>query len=182
MAREVDIIDYLPTILHEIKEIVAIANVEKPVLETLWQEIENTLNNQFVVSTNEQGADRYEKMLKLNVPATDTIETRRFRILTRYQEQAPYTYRVLKQLLDSLLGVGQYELKRDVAAKTLSVKIELTVKGMFDAVVIMLERITPQNMALTVQLRYNQHSTLARYTHAQLAAFTHKQLREEVMP
>ncbi|MGN4125961.1 putative phage tail protein [Lysinibacillus sphaericus] len=117
-----------------------------------------------------------------SVATPKCIETRKFRILTRYQEQAPYSYRVLKQLLDSLLGEGQYELKRDVAAKTLSVKIELTVKGMFDAVVVMLERITPQNMALTVQLRYNQHSTLARYTHAQLAAFTHKQLREEVMP
>ncbi|MFY0520931.1 putative phage tail protein [Lysinibacillus sp. UGB7] len=181
MAREVDIIGYLPTTLHEIKEIIATATVEKPVLEALWQEIENTLNNQFVITINETGASRYEKMLKLNVPATDSIETRKFRILTRYQEQAPYTYRVLKQLLDSLLGEGQYELKRDVAAKTLSVKIELTVKGMFDAVVVMLERITPQNMALTVQLRYNQHSTLKRYTHAQLAAFTHQQLREEVM-
>ncbi|KOP78665.1 hypothetical protein AMS59_12685 [Lysinibacillus sp. FJAT-14745] len=181
MAREVDIIGYLPPILHEIKEIVAIANVEKPVLDSLWQQIEDTLDNQFVVTANEQGVERYEKMLKLNVLATDTIETRRFRILTRYQEQAPYTYRVLKQLLDSLLGEGQYELKRDVEAKILSVKIELTVKGMFDSVVVMLERITPQNMVLTVQLRYNQHNTLARYTHAQLAAFTHKQLREEVM-
>ncbi|MGE7840141.1 putative phage tail protein [Lysinibacillus sp. NPDC093712] len=181
MAREVDIIGYLPSVLHEIKEIVAMANVEKPVLEALWQEIENTLNNQFVVTADGKGASQYEKMLKLSVPASDSIETRRFRILTRYQEQAPYTNRVLKQLLDSLLGEGQYELQRDVAAKTLSVKIELTVKGMFDAVVIMLERITPQNMVLTVQLRYNQHSTIARYTHAQLAAFTHQQLREEVM-
>lgn len=182
MAREVDIIGYLPSVLHEIKEIVAMANVEKPILEALWQEIENTLNNQFVVTADAKGASRYERMLKLSVPATDSIETRRFRILTRYQEQAPYTNRVLKQLLDSLLGEGQYELQRDVAAKTLSVKIELTVKGMFDAVAIMLERITPQNMVLTVQLRYNQHSTIARYTHAQLAAFTHQQLREEVMP
>ncbi|MFJ3389960.1 putative phage tail protein [Lysinibacillus sp. NPDC086135] len=182
MARDIDIIGYLPPILHEIKEIIAITNVENPVLESLWQQIEDTLNNQFVVTANEQGAERYEKMLKLKVPATDTIETRRFRILTRYQEQAPYSFRVLKQLLDSLLGVGQYELKRDVAAKTLSVKIELTVKGMFDAVVVMLERITPQNMVLTVQLRYNQHSTLVRFTHAQLAAFTHEQLREVVMP
>lgn len=112
MAREVDIIDYLPSVLHEIKEIVGIANVEKPVLEALWQEIENTLNNQFVVTANEKGASRYEKMLKLSVPATDSIETRRFRILARYQEQAPYTNRVLKQLLDSLLGEGKYELKR----------------------------------------------------------------------
>lgn len=182
MAREVNIISYLPPILHEIKEIVAIANVENPVLEGLWQQIEDTLHNQFVLTANENGAERYEKMLKLKVPGTDTLETRRFRILTRYQEQAPYTYRVLNQLLDSLLGEGQYELKRDVAAKTLSVKIELTVKGMFDAVVVMLERITPQNMVLTVQLRYNQHSTLGRYTHAQLAAYTHQQLREEVLP
>ena len=182
MVREVDVISYLPPILHEIKEIVAIANVENPVLEALWQQIEDTLNNQFVITANKNGADRYEKMLKLNVPATDTIETRRFRILTRYQEQVPYTFKALKQLLDSLLGEGQYDLKRDVEAKTLSVKIELTVKGMFDAVVVMLERITPQNMELTVQLRYNQHSTLARYTHAQLAVFTHKQIREEVMP
>lgn len=182
MVREVDIISYLPPILHEIKEIIAIANVEKSVLDGLWQQIEDTLNNPFVITANETGANRYEKMLKLNVPETDTIETRRFRILTRYQEQAPYTYRVLNQLLDSLLGKGQYELKRDVVAKTLNVKIELTVKGMFDAVVVMLERITPQNMVLTVQLRYNQHSTIGRYTHAQLAAFTHKQLREEVMP
>lgn len=181
MAREVDIIGYLPTILHEIKEIVSIANVEKPILKALWQEIENTLNNQFVVTANENGARRYEKMLNISAPPTDAIETRRFRILTRYQEQAPYTNRVLKQLLDSLLGEGQYELKRDVAAKILSVKIELTVKGMFDAVVIMLERITPQDVILNVQLRYNQHSTLARYTHAQLAAFTHRQLREDVM-
>ncbi|WP_445477975.1 putative phage tail protein [Lysinibacillus irui] len=182
MVREVDIISYLPPILHEVKEIIAIASVEKPVLDGLWQQIEETLNNQFVITANEIGANRYEKMLKLNVPETDTIETRRFRILTRYQEQAPYTNRVLKQLLDSLLGEGQYELKRDVVAKTLSVKIELTAKGMFDAVVLMLERITPQNMVLTVQLRYNQHSTLTCFTHAQLAGFTHKQLREEVMP
>lgn len=181
MVREVDVLSYLPPVLHKIKELVEIAKVEDPVLESLWQEIENALNNQFVVIANEKGAARYEKMLKLNVPATDTIETRRFRILTRYQEQAPYTKRVLKQILDSLLGEGRYVMNRDVAAKTLSVKIELTAKGMFDAVVVMLERITPQNMILTVELRYNQHITLARYTHAQLAAFTHEQLRNEVL-
>lgn len=181
MAKEVNILSYLPPVLHEIKELIQIANIENPVLECLWQEIENTLNNQFVITANEKGASRYEKMLKINVPGTDSLETRKFRILTRFQEQAPYTNRVLKKLLNSLLGQGQYELKRDVEAKTLSVKIELTVKGQFDAVVVMLERITPQNMVLSVELRYNQHSKLAQYTHGQLAAFTHKQLREEVL-
>lgn len=181
MAREVNILSYLPPVLHEIKELIEIANAENPVLESLWQEIENTLNNQFVVTANENGAARYEKMLKLNVPGTDSLETRQFRILTRFQEQAPYSKRVLKQLLNSLLGEGQYVMNRDVANKTLSVKIELTVKGQFEAVVVMLERITPQNMVLDVQLRYNQHITLAKYTHAQLVAYTHEQLRNEVL-
>ena len=69
----------------------------------------------------------------------------------------------------------------NVADKTLKVKIELTVKGMFQAVEEMLERITPQNMVLTVELRFNQHSLLTKYTHAELAVFTHEQLRNEVL-
>lgn len=178
MAKEVNILSYLPPLVWRIKELVEIANVENPVLESLWQQIENTINSRFILLANEEGIARYESMMQISAPATDTIETRRFRILTRFQEQAPYTNRVLVQLLDSLLGEGQYVLKRDPANKVLEVKIELTVRGQFEAVVVMLERITPQNMILRVELRYNQHAKLAQYTHAQLAAYTHEQLRE----
>ncbi|NLY80446.1 MAG: DUF2313 domain-containing protein [Lysinibacillus sp.] len=183
MAREVDILNYLPPVLKEIKELVEIAYVENPIINALWQEIEKALNNQFVLTVNEDknGAARYEKMLKLKVPATDTIETRRFRILSRYQEQAPYTYTVLKQILDSLLGEEHYEMTRNVAEKWLKVKLELTVRGQFEAVELLLERITPQNMILTVELRYNQHMTVGKLTHGQMRAFTHRGLREEVL-
>ncbi|MGG0718666.1 putative phage tail protein [Robertmurraya massiliosenegalensis] len=181
MAREVNILSYLPSILREIKEYVEIAKVEDPQLERLWQEIENALDNQFVTTANECGVQRYEKILNLSAPGTDTLETRRFRILTRYQEQAPYTNKVLRQLLDSLLGENGYALVRDIEGKKITVKIELTVKGQFDAVVVMLERITPMNMILTVELRYNQHSKLAEFTHNQLATYTHSYIRNEVL-
>lgn len=181
MDRKVDFLGYLPQIFKEIEEIQAIAHVETPILNGLWQKIEDILNDQFIVTATDCGLSRQEKMLKLNVPATDTIETRRFRLLSRYQEQAPYTNTVLKQLLDSLLGEGKYYYERNVAEKWLTVKLELTVKGQFEAVELMLERITPQNMILSVELRYNQHSKLTQYTHAQLAAFTHRQLREDVI-
>lgn len=181
MVREIDFLGYLPQIFKQVEEIQAIAHVETPILEGLWQAIEDILNDQFIVTATDSGLSRQEKMLKLNVPATDTIETRRFRLLSRYQEQAPYTNKVLKQLLDSLLGEGKYYYERNVAEKWLTVKLELTVKGQFEAVELMLERITPQNMILKVELRYNQHIMLTRYTHAQLAAFTHKHLREDVL-
>lgn len=181
MAREIDFLSYLPQIFKQVEEIQAIAHVETPILERLWQAIEDILNDQFIVTATDSGLSRLEKILKLNVPATDTIETRRFRLLSRYQEQAPYTNKVLKQLLDSLLGEGKYYYERNVAEKWLTVKLELTVKGQFAAVELMLERITPQNLILTVELRYNQHSNLARFTHAQLAAYRHQQLREDVI-
>lgn len=182
MARDVDILGYLPPILLEIKELKVIAGVENPILESLWQIIEDTLNNQFIITANEVGISRYEKMLGLQVSDSDTLETRIFRVLARYQEQAPYTYRTLRQVLDSLLGAGNYTMERKVNEKWLTVKIELTVRRQFEVVTETLERMVPQNMILRVELRYNQHSTLGRYTHAQLASFTHQQIREEVMP
>lgn len=181
MAREVDILSYFPSVLHEIREIIEIANIENPSLESVWQAIEDALNNQFILTANEEGLARYEKMLGIKVPGTDSDETRRFRVLTRYNEQAPYTYKVVRMLLDSLLGEGRYDFIRDTSNKTITVKLELTVKGQFDAVVAMLERVTPQNIVLTIELRYNTHQKLSQFTHSQLASFTHKQLREDVL-
>lgn len=175
------VLNHLPDVLRVYKEFQEIDKIESPIIEYLWEQIENLIKDQFVLTLTDVGAKRNEKMLNISVPATDSLETRRFRILSRYQEQAPYSYRVLEQLLDSLLGEGEYVMTRDTAAKSIAVKIELTVKGEFDTVVNMMERVTPQNMILTVELRYNQYSKLSNYTHAQLAAFTYKQLREEVL-
>ena len=181
MAREVDVVSYLPPIFHEVKEMIEIAKIENPHLEALWQEIENALLDQFLLSATERGIKRNEDMLQMVSLATESLETRRFRLLTRFNEQIPYTRPVLRNLLNTLLGENGYELTINTADKTLKIKIELTVKGMFEAVEQMIERITPQNLVITVELRYNQHSLLANYTHAQLAAFTHEQLRNEVL-
>lgn len=181
MVRDVDVLSYLPPVFHEVKEMIEIAKVENPLLENLWQEIENALLDQFLLSATERGIKRNEVMLRIVSMATESLETRRFRLFTRFNEQAPYTRPVLRNLLNSLLGEEGYELSINAADKTLKVKIELTVKGMFEAIEEMLERIVPQNMVITVELRYNQNSLLAKYTHAQLAAFTHEQLRNEVL-
>lgn len=179
--REIDILEHWPPILQQIKEFIEIAKVENPYLEWLWNKIEEILDNQFIVSANEEGLARYERMLKLSVPATDTIETRRFRLLTKYQEQNPLTYKVLINLLNSLLGEGKYVLIRDVANKTLTVKIELTVKGQFYAVVDMLERIVPQNMVLKVELRYNTWGVIKNATWGDLQTCTWKHVKDEVI-
>ncbi|MBD8521790.1 putative phage tail protein [Lysinibacillus fusiformis] len=181
MAREVDVVQYWPPVLIDIKEMLAMAKVENPVLSALWSLIEQTLDDQFVVITSENGATHYEKMLNIHPADNDSLETRRFRILTRYQEQAPYTEEVLIRLLNSLLGNGSYELTINKVEKTLDVKLELTIRGMFDAAKDLLERIVPQNMILTVRLRYIQHSVLRDHRHVDLKQVTHDQIRNGVI-
>ncbi|MCT6924111.1 putative phage tail protein [Metasolibacillus sp.] len=181
MAREVDILGYLPPILLEIKELKAIAGVENPILEKLWRMIDATLNNQFIITADENGIGRYEKMLGLQVSDSDTLETRIFRVLARYQEQAPYTYRTLKLILDSLLGTGNYTMERNVEEKWLTVKIELTVKRQFEVVEDTLERMVPQNMILTVELRFNQWSKIKLKTWGELLSKTWRDVKEEVL-
>lgn len=180
MAREVDILNYLPAILHEIKELQRIAEIENPTLEKVWDLVESALNNQFVLLADERGIARHEKILSIKAGATEEIETRRFRVLSRYQEQAPYTYPILKELLNSLLGEGKYDMTRNVAEKWLKVKLELTVARQFEVVELLLERVTPQTMILTVELRYNTWGKLKNFTWGDLKNRTWREIKEGV--
>ncbi|NYV67287.1 DUF2313 domain-containing protein [Bacillus sp. Gen3] len=182
MLREINIINYLPPVFHEVEEIKVIMKAENQEIKKLWDAAKKAMDDQFIHSSSEYGVGRREKMLNIKSPGSDSLETRKFKLLTRYNEQVPFTRRVLKNILDSLCGPDGYELNLDTANKRIAIKIELTVKGMFNAVIEMLDRITPANMIIDVQLRYNQHILLRKYTHTQLRAFTHDELRIEVFP
>ena len=112
---------------------------------------------------------------------TDSLEDRRFRILTRINEELPYTLPQLRNILETLCGPGNYSA--DVAEGTyhLIVKIGLAAKNNFTDVESLLNRVVPQNLIVTLLQLYNTHAELGRFTHSQLAAHTHDQLRNEVL-
>lgn len=176
-----NLIDYIPQVLKDVREYKNVMEVEQPEIVNLWSELENALKDNFINDATQNGVLRLEKILKIVPKASDTLDIRKFRILARFNEQLPYTFRTLQERLTTLCGKYGYtlELKNDIY--TLKVRIELIVKGQYDAVDNLLRRITPANLIIDLDLRYNQHLTLAKFTHAQLAAYTHKQLKEEVI-
>ena len=171
----------IPEVLTEVKEIKAIAQVEDPILMAEWKLVQQIYNNQFVLTADIDGIERYEKMLGIRPSDQDTIESRRFRILARFQEQAPYTWKVLLGLLDSLLGVGNYEAERNVADKWVRVKLELTIGSQIQAVTDMLERIVPQNMIINIELRFNTWLQISQKTWGQVNTLTWGTVREGVI-
>ncbi|XOQ44308.1 MAG: DUF2313 domain-containing protein [Clostridium sp.] len=175
------IMDLWPPIMQELKEFQKIAEIEEAFFERLKQEIENIVDDQFIQTATEKGIARREKMLKVVPFADDTLETRRFRVQGVWNDKLPYTYRVLLERLDSLCGPDGYEIALNTGEYSLNIKIELTKKRMFDEVVKISRQMVPANIAITVELRYNQHLTLANFTHEQLSQYTHYQLRNEVI-
>lgn len=174
--------DYLPPILLKTYEFPLLCDTEQPEIDRLHDAADAVLDAQFLSTAGEYAIQRYEKIFGVVPQDTDTLDERRFKVLTRINTQLPFSVRRLRQQLATLCGEDGYKLEVSGGKYTLSVKVALTAKRNQRAVEELLADIVPANMVCTTSLLYNQHADLARFTHAQLALLTHFEIREEVLP
>lgn len=178
------LIEYLPEFLRDIREYKAIlTDGVQPEVIKLFQAVEDAMNDQFVTDATENGVSRWEKMLKIIPKATHSLDDRKFAILTKMNEQLPYTMTSLKQSLSTLCGEDGYSVEVDDVNYVLIVRVALTAENNYDEVSKLLERVVPANMIIDLSLMYNQHKFFNSYSHDQLSGYTHEQLkREEIDP
>ncbi len=175
------LIEYLPPILAQVWEVEAIMEAAQPEVDSYWAALYQAQDDFFIQDATENGVARWEYNVGLTPKGTETLEERKFRILTRINEQLPYTLVTLRQQLEALCGPEGYSVELKHTAYTLVIKVALTAKHNFDAVAELLARVVPANMVIQQILMYNQHKTLSEYAHAQLTAYTHYELRNEVL-
>lgn len=172
---------YFADQLISIAEVQQIINALQPEFAMLSENIYKVLNNMFILDLDEDGCERYEKMLGIKPRGDDTIEDRQFRILALYKGDTPYTIISLRRKLEELCGAENVEIVLDEADYYIEIWIGLQSKNQFDTAYSVIKKMLPCNMQLNYSLKYNQHSTLAGHTHGQLSAFTHSQLRSDVI-
>ena len=102
--RTIDLKEYLPDVLKDVQEMRAIMEAETPEVQAIWDACEDCMNDQFISEATENGVARREKMLGITPFATDTLDDRKLRLLSRYNENIPYTRKSLAALLESLCG------------------------------------------------------------------------------
>lgn len=180
-ARTINLTDYQPDILKNVTEMRAIMNAETPLIQAVWDACESCMNDQFISEATENGIARREKMLDINPYATDTLADRRFRLLSRYNENTPYTRKSLVNMLETLCGKDGYQLTILTSEFTVKVRVALTVRKQTDSVRELLERILPYNMVFSVELLYNIWQQFKSYTWAETEKFTWTELKEEVL-
>lgn len=181
MANDRFLIDYLPHYMQEYLEIKSIMHTEQPEIDALWSATEQAFADQFILDATEYGVMRWERMLRISPKATDTLDERKFRILTRLNQELPYTLTRLKEFLTVLCGADGFVI--DLQANKYHIEIKLAVgnHNNYGEVQKMLKTMVPANMTQYVSVMYNQHRVIGRLRHMDLAPHTHEFIRKEVL-
>lgn len=148
MIRTVALLQFLPTYLQEYEELQQISTVETPEVQALVEETETVKNNQFITICDEVGISRWEELLDIVPAVEDSLETRIFRVLVRWNDCTPYTYPVLVQRLDAMLGEGNYVMKPEFSNYLLGLELQLTELWQITEVIAFLYYFLPANILL----------------------------------
>lgn len=104
MIREVDLVSYLPPFMQTYKEPVVALEAENPEFVLVWKAADKVLKNHFISTADEYGISRFEKLLGIFPESSESIETRRVRVMSRWFYSIPYTIRMLSLKLLKILG------------------------------------------------------------------------------
>ncbi len=148
MNKNVDLIQHLPLFVAEYKEIQQIMKTENPEFNLLETEAETIQNNQYIITCDENGIGRFERLLNIVPLPDDTLNSRISRCLMRWNETVPYTLKALKNRLDLMCGEGNYQLIPHFNDYSLELIVSLSLSGQAEELDNMLSYILPANIAV----------------------------------
>ena len=149
MIREVNLLSFLPEFVQECREIKHIMNSEQPEIQKLEDETEIIKNNQFILSCDIDGIARFENLLGITPKPDDTLDARKSRVITRWNDSIPYTYKGLKEKLNVMCGEGNYLLIPSFNEYGLEIVVSLPLSGQADELDYMLSYMIPANIVVT---------------------------------
>ena len=141
--------EYWPRYLQDLIEFDQIAGAEQPEFTKAVQDVQGAPDDFFLVSLSEYGCGRWEAILGLVAAPGDTLEARRERILIKYLDQLPYTYRTLLKYLKTI--TDDFTVTLDENAYDLFIRIRLEGYSQRDALIATLGQMIPANLVLRLK-------------------------------
>ena len=149
MIRDVNLIGYLPPFIQEYMEIRKIMQAENPEFQFVEDESEIIKNNQFIQTCNLTGISKFENLIGIIPSSDDTLESRINRLLVRWNDTVPYTWKTLLNKLDTLCGGSdKYEIIRKLDEQKLDVTTHLDLYGQVEELDYFLSYMLPATMVL----------------------------------
>ena len=166
------LIDYLPPFLREYRELAAICDVEEPEFDALYDQTDRLLDNLFIESSNNTGLTRFESIVGIESDAGATETDRKNALKAVWNLDTVYTYRKFIEILTGIQGNSEFTVSV-VPGRSVSLDMNLTSRGQYEAVKTVIENIIPCNMNVVWKNVYECR------THRYMSNFTHKELAEQ---
>lgn len=149
MITLLELKELLPTWYTGLLEFETLMQIEQHLLDDLVASIERAQGNLYVSTADSETIAIYERMLRITRQADDTLDMRRFRVLTRLSSQKPYTIRYLTEMLNSIGTDVTVTCLYD--EYTLLINSTFERRGQMTDVDYLLRAIVPANMQLKVK-------------------------------
>lgn len=154
MVRDIDLLRYLPLFIQEYREIRKIMETENPEFRVIAKLYERLENNQFIVSCDETGIARFEQILGIVPTADDTLESRISRVLIRWNDTVPYTWKAFLNKIYTLCG-NDFEVRPDWNNYKLKIITHLEMYGQSAELDNLLTYMIPANIAVNAENSLN---------------------------
>ena len=148
MSREISLIDYLPPFLQGYREIQAIMTAENPEFQAVSDEGQVVLDNTFIMYCSEKGIARFEKMLGIYPLPTDTLNSRKSRVLTRWNDVVPYTLKAFLSKIAALQGNDNIQITFFNDQYKIQVVTHLEEQGQQDDLAYLFKTVLPCNLVV----------------------------------
>ena len=116
------LIEYFPSFLQDIREFKIISNIEDVELKKIQDRIEEILKEVVVATAETYGLDKYEKIYNIEKTTNDLL-IRRYNVLAKINNRAPYTINWLKNKLNNTIGEENYRIDIDYNNYTLTIDV-----------------------------------------------------------
>ncbi|MEG1788996.1 MAG: putative phage tail protein [Kiritimatiellia bacterium] len=144
MADVVNLFEYLPSFIAEYREMRLLLEAEQPEFQTFADETERILDEQFIRTAGVDGIARFEAILGILPSIYDTLEIRRTRVLTRWNDTIPYTVKTLKSKISAIQGNNDIEIT--IAGYEITIVTKCEKRGQIDDLEALLKVIIPCNL------------------------------------
>lgn len=157
----------LPPIYDEIKEMEELSETVAIELDALDKAREQVENEQFIMTSSEKFIRIREKGWDIRAdPTTESLDFRRQRIITRQSTRLPITQRKVHEILDVLVGQGNYEEHLNVEKCEAMFIFDATDAAVSSEIDYTLERIIPLNIDLSIVRRLKDKMYLPSFISA----------------
>jgi hypothetical protein len=150
MDRGTPIQIYWPEVISKIREFQTIAVAEDPELFDLWQAVEKVATDQFIETSTEEGLSRYEKMIGAYPTLGDTLESRRLKVLSRWNNEIPYTWGSLQEKVALICGQDGFEMSLQNEDYKIILTTFLATYGALDELKVTTDRSVPANIVIEI--------------------------------